>query len=252
MATVHDPSAGHVPDAVIYGPVTSRRFGRSLGISCDDPATVGCRWHCPYCQLGAQPHVPDALRPSADRILATLQHHLAARPACDTLCIAGNGEPTDHPDFAAIAAQVGYLGRRYGLRSVLLTNGDGLARAAPRSAAASLDETWVKVDPGPPQGAWRAGLADRHALLAALGPLRVQALVYAGPGPSAGTASEAAREAWLAQLASLPVVALDLTTISRRPAQRGLRPVRRTLLAQWHAAAERRLGCTVRSFGPGA
>ena len=249
MIATRDVVTGHVPEALVYGPVESRRFGRSLGVSCDQPGIIGCRWHCPYCQLGAHPPDPTAAYPSAGRILQDLAHHLAAGPACDAICIAGNGEPTDHPDFAAIAAEVASQARLYALRSILLTNGDGLALSAKRATAAVLDEVWVKIDPGPPLGAWRRDPGDRRALLDSLGPLRVQALVYAGPGSSAGTAGTATRTAWLDLLAALDVVEVHLTTISRPPARRDLRPVTPAVLLDWRHAAEDRLGCAVRCFG---
>lgn len=77
-----------------YGPVPSRRLGRSLGI--DMVPFKTCTYDCIYCQLGHTTCKTTERRgyaPVAD-ILPELKRKLAAGPAPDFLTVAGSGEPT--------------------------------------------------------------------------------------------------------------------------------------------------------------
>lgn len=116
--------AAHIPDGCVYGPVHSRRFGRSLSVA----GRVTCSWNCPYCQLGGgdQRFDPEAYIRIHD--LRTALHSSLVKYAenCDVLTIAGAGEPLQHPDIAAVLPLVAGMSRRCNLPSILLTNGDGL------------------------------------------------------------------------------------------------------------------------------
>jgi len=78
----------------LYGPVTSRRLGRSLGVDLVPFKT--CTYDCVYCQLGRttdktlerREYVPAAA------ILAELEGKLAERHKPDYITLAGSGEPT--------------------------------------------------------------------------------------------------------------------------------------------------------------
>lgn len=218
----------HVAASFVYGPVASRRFGRSLGICVDDPSSWSCAWRCPYCQVGHLPRRRTFPPPAA--ILAELERRLAALPDLDACCIAGNGEPTDHPGFAAIAGGVAAACAARGVRTVLLTNGDGLIADPAKDAATDLlDEVWIKYDPGPADGSWRQGPRGRRARLAARAELRIQALLFAtARGP--GNAGARALERWSRTLAELRPAAVALTTVARRPAGAGCVPLARDRL----------------------
>ncbi|HTX69300.1 MAG TPA: radical SAM protein [Thermoleophilia bacterium] len=79
-------------DGLVYGPVPSRRLGRSLGVDLVPFKT--CTFDCIYCQLGrttdrttqrARWHDPD-------EVLAQICAHLRTHP--DVIALAGSGEPT--------------------------------------------------------------------------------------------------------------------------------------------------------------
>lgn len=78
----------------IYGPVPSRRLGRSLGVS---PIPVKtCNYACNYCMLGATSPLinePKEWFP-LEEILSELKEVLARSVAYDTITICGEGEPT--------------------------------------------------------------------------------------------------------------------------------------------------------------
>lgn len=103
IATAPTPtlSASHLADqpaqpssfCSVYGPVTSWRFGRSLGI---DPigTTSICSFNCVYCQLGTIQHPSDQRHVfvSTDIILRDLDTF--APWDVDVITFSGSGEPT--------------------------------------------------------------------------------------------------------------------------------------------------------------
>ncbi|MFA4973969.1 MAG: radical SAM protein [bacterium] len=78
----------------VYGPVPSRRLGRSLGIDLV-PFKV-CTYDCIYCQLGRTTDKTVVRREYVpiDAVLVELERKLAAGPAPDYISLAGSGEPT--------------------------------------------------------------------------------------------------------------------------------------------------------------
>lgn len=91
----------------IYGPVHSRRLGLSLGINLMPADGKICTFDCIYCECGFnKDHIPASRRPSREEVATALEGKLKEMHAQgehpDVLTFAGNGEPTGHPDFAAI------------------------------------------------------------------------------------------------------------------------------------------------------
>jgi len=76
----------------IFGPVPSRRLGRSLGIDLVPYKT--CSYDCIYCQLGARTAKTVERREWVllDAVLAELKDKLSAKP--DYITLSGSGEPT--------------------------------------------------------------------------------------------------------------------------------------------------------------
>jgi wyosine [tRNA(Phe)-imidazoG37] synthetase (radical SAM superfamily)/seryl-tRNA synthetase len=145
---------------IVYGPVNSRRLGRSLGINLLPPGTRTCSFACDYCFF--LPHSPVTSRsasllngyPSVVQVQKAVRKKLAALAQQgtppDAITFSGNGEPTLHPQFLEICYRVRDLRDRYcpGARLALLTNGTELPRPEVSSAVASLDEVFLKVDLG--------------------------------------------------------------------------------------------------------
>lgn len=81
----------------VYGPVPSRRLGRSLGV---DPIPLKtCNWNCVYCQLGRSTPLTNERREYVPReaILADINEALAHHPDdIDFISFVGSGEPTLH------------------------------------------------------------------------------------------------------------------------------------------------------------
>ena len=100
MATVIYPSP-------IFGPVHSRRVGVSLGINLLTADGKFCTFDCIYCECGFNADVrPPQKLPTREEVHHALEARLQDMrqngPKPDVLTFAGNGEPTAHPQFAAI------------------------------------------------------------------------------------------------------------------------------------------------------
>ena len=117
---------------ILFGPVPSRRFGRSLGIDLVPFKT--CTLDCVFCQLGRTPsktmlrkdYVP------IDSVLAQLQDWLAAENTADVLTLSGSGEPTLHAHFGKVLE---YAQHNSDIPSLLLTNATLLGLDEVRSEA---------------------------------------------------------------------------------------------------------------------
>ena len=103
----------------IFGPVPSRRLGRSLGIDLV-PHKV-CTLDCLYCECGATTTRTSERRRWVDttRVLAELETLLRTGQTADHLTFSGAGEPTLHRDLGRIAS---WLAERSEIPLALLTN----------------------------------------------------------------------------------------------------------------------------------
>jgi len=110
----------------LFGPVPSRRYGRSLGVDLAVPKT--CTLDCRFCQLGATPHatLTRVDTPPMDAILAELRRWLeqAGRKeegeGVDFITASGSGEPTLHLRFGDLFR---FVRAETPCRSLLLSNG---------------------------------------------------------------------------------------------------------------------------------
>ncbi|MBN1128841.1 MAG: radical SAM protein [Chitinispirillaceae bacterium] len=78
----------------LFGPVTSRRLGISLGVDCLDAKR--CSLDCVYCECGTTVHLTTerAEYVEADAIIAELSDYLKNAPNLDYITFGGSGEPT--------------------------------------------------------------------------------------------------------------------------------------------------------------
>jgi len=245
----------HVPGTLVYGPVDSRRFGRSLGVSFSYPGVRACAWRCPYCQLG---HLPagsgEQLAPLAELQRETATVLEGAGPAAiDTITMAGGGEPTDHPAFADYVAWLADRVAAEQVRLVLLSNGDGLVDDANLAACDRLDEVYIKWDPGAPQGSWSTAIRDvgidRGAVVSRLRPLRLQTLVFhLVGGDGGGNAGDALRDRWIEEVRPLAPACVHLTTVDRTPPTPSIRAVPVDRLQAWADHAQTALGVPVIAY----
>jgi len=141
---------------ILYGPIHSRRFGRSLGINLSPGKTKICSMNCVYCHYGATERLTTDMTshaddlPSADIVLDVVEGALQSALELDVIAFSGNGESTLHPEFPSIARGVAELVDRHrpSLRTVLLSNATGLANPDIRAALKHIDIPVMKLDAG--------------------------------------------------------------------------------------------------------
>ena len=146
MSTVIYPSP-------IFGPVKSRRLGRSLGVNLLPEDGKVCSFDCIYCECGFNEDFrPKKPMPSREMVRTELEGRLAAMAdageALDALTFSGNGEPTSHPDFDLICEDVKALRDKYYPEAsvCLLTNATHLAKPRVFEAVLRLDKACLKLD----------------------------------------------------------------------------------------------------------
>lgn len=114
-------------DQCVYGPVPSRRLGRSLGV--DVVPFKTCTYDCVYCQLGPTTHKTVFrqrwLEP-AD-VVARVREKIDSNP--DIITLAGSGEPTLYDGLGEVIAGIKELS---GIPACGAVGSAGLARPAAR------------------------------------------------------------------------------------------------------------------------
>lgn len=129
----------------VYGPVPSRRLGRSLGVDLVPFKT--CTYDCVYCQLGRttaktterKEYVP------VEEVLSELREWLRSGEACDYISLAGSGEPTLH---SGIGTLVRAIKRMTKIPVAVLTNGSLLFQHEVQDALLEADLVIPSLDAG--------------------------------------------------------------------------------------------------------
>jgi len=130
----------------VYGPVPSRRLGRSLGIN-NLPSKV-CTYSCAYCQAGRTTHLlaerGEYFRPEeiAAEVAERLEELGEKGEGVDYLSFVPNGEPTLD---ANLGRTIGLL-KPLGIRIAVITNASLLWRSDVREELARADWVSLKVD----------------------------------------------------------------------------------------------------------
>ncbi len=131
--------------STIYGPVPSRRLGRSLGIDLV-PYKV-CSYDCVYCQLGRTSTLTIERDEyvSIDKVLIDLETALSNTSAVDCVTLAGSGEPTLNSGVGRLLKEIK---RRYALPTAVITNGSLLWKAELRDEMLMADYVLPSLDAG--------------------------------------------------------------------------------------------------------
>jgi wyosine [tRNA(Phe)-imidazoG37] synthetase (radical SAM superfamily) len=131
----------------VFGPVPSRRLGRSLGV---DPVPLKvCNWNCVYCQLGRTSPLTTERSEAvpAEEVVAEVRAVLAERAdEVDWVTFVGSGEPTLHARLGWMIREVKALGA--GLPVAVITNGALLGDPAVRAELAVADAVMPTISAG--------------------------------------------------------------------------------------------------------
>jgi wyosine [tRNA(Phe)-imidazoG37] synthetase (radical SAM superfamily) len=136
-----------------YGPVSSWRYGRSLGVDVTTPPKK-CTYNCIYCQLGpTKCHValPDDIQkdmPFSDDIVSEVEIALSQLEVdtVDVLTFSGTGEPTLNLSLGSVVTEI----RKYSnnLPIILLTNASLFPRNDVQENVSKFDIVTAKFDAG--------------------------------------------------------------------------------------------------------
>jgi wyosine [tRNA(Phe)-imidazoG37] synthetase (radical SAM superfamily) len=126
----------------LFGPVPSRRFGRSLGVDVNPYKT--CSLDCVFCQLGRtteksvtrQEYVPIGM------VLSELGEWLKRDGRADYITLSGSGEPTLHSRFGEVLE---FIRSKSTIPAALLTNGTMLYLQEVRDAASLANVVKVSL-----------------------------------------------------------------------------------------------------------
>ena len=139
---------------IIYGPILSRRLGRSLGINLLPLDKKLCSYNCIYCQYGYTGLLttnPDSsLFPSVDEVVGAIERALKRPHTLDHVTFSGNGEPTLHPDFNQIVRETIKLRDRFKpqAKTAVLSNASLITKPEIVEAYNLLDKPILKLDSG--------------------------------------------------------------------------------------------------------
>ncbi len=142
-------------DDVVFGPVQSRRFGRSLGINLLPLTNKVCNFNCVYCECGwtelkSQTITYFPYDIVCAKIKTAFQDLSRKSVPIDCITFAGNGEPTMHPRFNEIIdAVIEYRNTHLpGRQIVVLSNAALAGNAKVFSALQKADLRVLKLDAG--------------------------------------------------------------------------------------------------------
>jgi len=148
--------AGILFNKIIFGPVNSRRLGKSLGINLLPEEIKLCSMNCIYCECGWA-KTDDILYSkllSANEIISVLAERFQQMHRdnihIDSITYSGNGEPTLHPQFEEITQEIIRLRNIYFPKTIItcLSNSTQLYREDVLNALMSIDNPLMKLDAG--------------------------------------------------------------------------------------------------------
>ncbi len=142
-------------DSIIFGPVTSRRLGNSLGINLLPINKKICNFNCVYCECGLTGDIktnnklPERYEVK-NALEKWLQNNQKLMNPIDSITFAGNGEPTLHPQFDKIIDDTISLRNQYysNIKIAVLSNATTIGKEKVFHALLKTDLNILKLDSG--------------------------------------------------------------------------------------------------------
>jgi wyosine [tRNA(Phe)-imidazoG37] synthetase (radical SAM superfamily) len=136
---------GEIPAAIVFGPVPSRRLGRSLGVNNIPPKV--CTYSCVYCQIGVMGRIETERQAFYEpgRIYEEVErrvHTFGPRGGVDYISFVPDGEPTLDINLGEEIRLI----RPLGFRIAVITNGTLLHLPDVRDDLQGADWVSLKVD----------------------------------------------------------------------------------------------------------
>ena len=251
-------------EGIIYGPVRSRRLGRSLGINLTPAHVKLCSFNCSYCQYGwseqsgrRTPALENWPSPAsvAKAVSAALRALHEKGETLDRLTLAGHGEPTMHPQVREVVAALRKVRDDLapGLPIAVLSNASTLDRADVRAGLADVDQRFMKLDGGDAATvrAINGATVPFDAIVKGLGSIKdvvIQSMFVKDRSGRVDNTSDRTLIAWVSALQQIHPQAVHVYTLDRAPAFPYLQPVSAARLREI-AQRVRLAGITCEVFG---
>ncbi len=144
-------------ESLVYGPVDSRRLGKSIGINLfpNDQFKI-CSFNCTYCffKCSSTKIENHSFNDISDNLIKDLEHWRINKQNIfsnsDYLTFSGNGEPIVHPKFSETVESV-YEWKKKNANNkkiAIFTNGSHLNIEKIRNAVLKCDNIFIKLDVG--------------------------------------------------------------------------------------------------------
>jgi len=129
---------------IIFGPINSRRFGKSLGIDLS-PSQKQCNYDCVYCELAPTKTINKYIDviPVSD-ILSATEEALEIYKDIDVLTITANGEPTLYPYLLELVRGINKI--KGDIKTLILSNGSTIMNPNVRDALLLIDTVKLSLD----------------------------------------------------------------------------------------------------------
>ncbi len=143
-------------DKIIFGPVSSRRLGVSLGVNLLPTNLKVCSFDCIYCECGLNPKGKTAKAELPERntvkekLEKVLNKMVNENRLPDVITFAGNGEPTLHPEFDNIIDDTIELRNKFAPKAkiAVLSNSSRISNNRVFNALLKVDDNILKLDSG--------------------------------------------------------------------------------------------------------
>jgi len=248
---------------ILYGPVNSRRLGNSLGINLMPANYKLCSFDCLYCHFGwtKKPtiDVRESLKdlPRVDEVVKAVEEAAKSSLEFDFFTFSGNGEPTLHPQFAAVAEEIVRIRNKYRPKAkiALLSNSTGLTDKGVRASIADIDFPMFKLDAGteekfkainrPEKGVNFAEIVDA---LASMERIYIQTLLI--KGTPANVAAEDL-EAYFQQISKIRPEEVHIYSIDRPVPATQIALVSPERLEEIALQGQKKTGVPIKAWYPG-
>ena len=128
----------------IFGPVSSRRFGLSLGIDLS-PDEKSCNFDCLYCELSvAKLRSKIENPPKVADLKSEIKRALIEFPDIDVITITANGEPTLYGDLAKLVKEINLIKGEKKL--LILSNASTINESKTQRALKDIDIVKLSLD----------------------------------------------------------------------------------------------------------
>jgi len=129
---------------IIFGPIHSRRFGKSLGVDLS-PGKKQCNFDCLYCELDAAKTM-DAYDDvvSVEEVTNALKTALKEHGDVDFITLTANGEPTLYPHLSELIDEINRF--KGSTKTLILSNAANIDDLKVQEALLKLDEVKLSLD----------------------------------------------------------------------------------------------------------